>query len=712
MNKVSLRTALPYVGVGGGFILLDLIMDRLVSGTPVFNLSHFILIVLVVLISLTLLARAMEAHGRAEAVLRRARDEMEVRVRERTAELERANDALQTEVTERTHIGEVLRASEEKYRLLFQNMAEGFALYELLYDKAGKPVDWLVLEVNDAYVRHTGVASERIVGRRISELFPAAIPEYLPRFAQVVATQTASEFDTYAEAVDRYQHVVTFPAGGHRFASVIQDITDRKRAEEALRQSEERFRLALKNAPVTVAVQDKDLRFIWAYNQRTVRPADVIGKTDTDLFPPDYAARLLTLKRQVLETGTEIKDQLWVVSGNQRVYLDLYLEPIRNAIGEIEGVGIATVDLTERKHAEDALRASEEKFATVFHLSPDAIGVMRAADGSLLDVNEAFTELLGYSRSEVIGRTWTDLHLASAADKPDQVAELLLERGVVAEHELHLATKEGNIATVLLSLTPITVSEELCVLAIAHDITRRKRLEEAWRGTQAELALAMQERIRLEERQRLARELHDSVAQALYGISLGTHTALAVLDTNRIAVREALNYVLSLTQGGLTEMRALIFELRPESLQVEGLAIALTRQTAALRAIHGIEVDLSLCDEPDVPLEIKEALYRIAQEAMQNAIKYARLSRLEVRLTCQPGSLALEVCDNGKGFDPLAAYPGHLGLHSMRERAESMGGTLEIASAPGCGTQVRACLPVPAPPPAPPAGGPPADYSA
>ena len=144
---------------------------------------------------------------------------------------------------------------------------------------------------------------------------------------------------------------------------------------------------------------------------------------------------------------------------------------------------------------------------------------------------------------------------------------LFRERGQVASYELSFTTRQGNSVTMLLSLTSITVSEEFCILGISHDITERKRSEEALQKVQAELALGVQERATLQERQRLARELHDSVSQALYGISLGAHTALSLFDTDKEKVREALNYVISLTNAGITEMRALIFELRPNRLK-------------------------------------------------------------------------------------------------------------------------------------------------
>jgi signal transduction histidine kinase len=148
--------------------------------------------------------------------------------------------------------------------------------------------------------------------------------------------------------------------------------------------------------------------------------------------------------------------------------------------------------------------------------------------------------------------------------------------------------------------------------------------------------------------------------------------------------------VLSLAKAGLTEMRALIFELRPESLETEGLITALNQQAAALEARHEIPVRATiLCEEPDLPLETKEALYRIAQEALHNTVKHAHASKAELKLECDSGGIALEVSDDGVGFDPEGTFSGHLGLKSMRERATRLGGTLRVESAPGEGTTVR-----------------------
>jgi signal transduction histidine kinase len=199
-----------------------------------------------------------------------------------------------------------------------------------------------------------------------------------------------------------------------------------------------------------------------------------------------------------------------------------------------------------------------------------------------------------------------------------------------------------------------------------------------------------QELAALQERQRLARELHDSVSQALYGISLGAHTAREALESSdQDQERASLEYVIGLADAGLAEMRALIFELRPESLATEGLTAALMKQVAVLRARYHLTVEADLAEDGDLSLEQREALYRIAQEALHNIVKHAHASTVLLRLAYHHQEIILDIRDNGRGFDPRASFPGHLGLSSMQERAERLGGILIMESTPGQGTHIR-----------------------
>jgi len=137
--------------------------------------------------------------------------------------------------------------------------------------------------------------------------------------------------------------------------ALAREVRRRRRAEEALRTTEQRFRLALRNAPVSVAVQGHDFKYLWAYNQRTARPEDIIGRTDREIFRPEEAERIEAIKRRVLEEDAEIHDQQWLDRPGGRIFLDVYYEPIHDEAGRTTGIGIATVDLTPVKLAEDGI---------------------------------------------------------------------------------------------------------------------------------------------------------------------------------------------------------------------------------------------------------------------------------------------------------------------------------------------------------------------
>jgi signal transduction histidine kinase len=138
----------------------------------------------------------------------------------------------------------------------------------------------------------------------------------------------------------------------------------------------------------------------------------------------------------------------------------------------------------------------------------------------------------------------------------------------------------------------------------------------------------------------------------------------------------------------------LIFELRPESLETEGLAVALAKQGASIQARHGIEVQIELCDEPELMLSAKENLYRVAREALHNVVKHAGATRVTLRMRYDENRLQLDVIDNGVGFETQKDFPGHLGLHSMRERVMQLGGQISIESKLGEGTQLTVVMSV------------------
>ena len=198
----------------------------------------------------------------------------------------------------------------------------------------------------------------------------------------------------------------------------------------------------------------------------------------------------------------------------------------------------------------------------------------------------------------------------------------------------------------------------------------------------------------LEERQRLARDLHDSVTQALYGISLYAEAAgraLADGETEPVAVN--LQEISETTREALAETRLLLFELRPPLLEEQGLAAALRARLQAVEARAGLETAFECHGQQRLAPDKEQELFRLAQEALNNVLKHAHARRVQVCLELAADRAVLEVADDGAGFEPALGGGGGFGLPGMRERAERLAGRLQIASSPGTGTRVRVEVP-------------------
>jgi two-component system cell cycle sensor histidine kinase/response regulator CckA len=315
-------------------------------------------------------------HELAKEELYRAHDELEIRVKERTAGLVEANEALKAEITERKRIEQALLESEQRYRSLFENMLDGLAYCKMLFDDRGRPVDFVYLKVNSAFERLTGL--ENVVGKKITELIPGikeSYPELLEIYGRVALTGKPEKFEVDFKPLEAWLSVSVYSTKRESFVAVFENITERKRAEEALRQSKGRYRLLAETMPQGVVHQDADGKII-SMNPAAERilgksPEEFLGKTsmsvehhtvreDGSPFPGLEHPSMVALR-----TGQKIQNVVMgVYNPREQEYrwINITAVPLFQP-GEDRPHQVYTIfeDITERKLAEEALRKARNE---------------------------------------------------------------------------------------------------------------------------------------------------------------------------------------------------------------------------------------------------------------------------------------------------------------------------------------------------------------
>ena len=278
------------------------------------------------------------------------------------------------DVTAQKRMESALRASEEKYRTLFDNMTEGFALCQAVADASGAPGDYRYLEVNRAYEQITGISAEKVVGRTAKEISPIVAPEQLEVFLQVAHTGVPASVSFYSKTARKWLEVYAYSPRKGFTAGVFRDISRRTRAEKALRASEERARRQLNEieaiydfAPIGLCVLDRQLRYV-RINRRLAEinglpVAEHIGRTLGEVVPA-LASTAAAFAERILRTGEAVLDAelcgfVRGLPGQQRFRLEQWL-PLREASGEIVGINVVVEDITERKRSEEALQRLNE----------------------------------------------------------------------------------------------------------------------------------------------------------------------------------------------------------------------------------------------------------------------------------------------------------------------------------------------------------------
>jgi PAS domain S-box-containing protein len=636
--------------------------------------------------------------------------------------------AVVRDITERKKDEEDLKESEERFKGLAEATFEGVAITQ-----GGK-----IVETNAAFAAMFGYEPAEVIG-----MTPLDVTA--PESHEAVRKARSSRLEEPYEAVSLRKDGTTFDTeirgktsfykGSPARVTAIRDITERKMNEEALKESERLYRTVIEQASENICLVDVETGRIVESNSAF---QNTLGYTEEELRWTRLYDIVAHDRESVDENIRRTLEQGRRFVGQRRYrrkdssFIDVEVSASTILRDGRETLCIVAHDVSERARA---LRMLEERVAALSRvaskltLDAPVEETLRALAESVIGASTATTYLVvltdgGADELRLVGSHglpagyYEGLRAIFEAGIRSPVHEAVLAREPTVMRDAHRMILNEPLYSPLhpfadevpentIHILPLVVRGRAIGAICFGYLPGREPTEDeqAFLGAVADQTAVAVENSRLfaeargkaalKERQKLARELHDSVSQALYGIALGTKTARTLLERDpKDAAAGPLEYVISLAEAGMAEMRALIFELRPESLETEGLVAALEKQAAALAARHEIEVEAALCDEPEASLEAKEAVYRIAQEALHNTVKHARPTNVGIKMACGPERITLEVYDDGLGFDAQSDFPGHLGLRSMRERTSSLGGTLEVTSVPGKGTRIYASIPL------------------
>jgi PAS domain S-box-containing protein len=487
-----------------------------------------------------------------------------------------------------------------------------------------------------------------------------------------------------------------------------QDITDRKRAEEALQQTNARLQVILGASPIPIFSVTAD-GWIESWNEAAERvfgwsAKEAIGRLCPTIPPQEMQDYLAMIRRAMQGEPSLGLVRYRQKKGGSLLVCRISAAPQRNAQGQPVGVTVLLEDITEQAQAEAALRESEERLRLLDDNLPDSYVYQytREADGTgrFLYLSAGVERLHGV-KAEAGLRDASVLHRQNA---PEQFSALAAAEAASLrdlsdfQMELRICRADGQWRWLQLRSRPHRTPDGQVIWdGVATDITARKRTEEALRQLSGQLL-----RLQDEERRRLARELHDTTAQKLAVLLLGLKRLTAQASSLDASAQESLAECQTLAKQCADELRTFSYLLHPPLLEELGLAGAVRDYADGFAKRSGLRVDLEVSPSLErLPREKELALFRVLQESLANVHRHSGSKKVSIRLTQLRGEIRLEVQDAGRGLelktDPASGEkaPSKLGVGvaGMRERLRQLGGRLEFESGHP-GTTVRASLPL------------------
>jgi len=568
----------------------------------------------------------------------------------------------------------------------------------------------LIEYVNPKFTHITGYTAEEAIGRTPRFLKSGMVPD---KTYQDLWKTVLSGAEWRGELANRKKNgevywesdsiVAIRDSGGAitHFLAVKEDITERKRGEEALRAAEEKFRMAFNACPEAMVLCSFPRGVHLEVNHAYLRASglsreEVMGKTafEIGIVPkPEEIGRLV----KALRKDGKLIDFETVLRWKSGKTVHAIISADRMESGGNACLLVVAKDITERKLAEEALLASEERFRLFMNNSP-TISWMKDEQGHYVYVSDTHEDRVGVRINEHMGQTDHEIYPPAIAEQFRRNDRAVLDAGHPIEVIEETAAPDGSVCTWLTYKFPIQdASGQVFVGGIGMDITERKRMEKELQDSFDQLrALAGRLLdVREEERKRVAREIHDQLGQALTAIKIDLSSLIRELPEGAKPSSKRTDSILHLVDESIRVVRRISTELRPGILDDLGLVAAIEWAGEDFEARTGTKCRLHLPHE-DIHADPEQAtaIFRIFQETLTNVARHAGASVVEVSFAKQGDGLMLEVHDNGNGIPEEKLKAGtSLGLLGMRERAMILGGEVNIRGIPGGGTTVTVRIP-------------------
>lgn len=647
--------------------------------------------------------------------------------------------ALFEDVSERKHAQRNEQESEQRFRSMFEAMQEGMALHQIIYGDKGQPKDYLILDANRAFEAQTGLKRESVVGMLGSLAYGTGEAPFLDTYARVAQTGEPTSFEHYFAPLEKRFYISVFSPARQQFATIFEDITERKHTEQAIQNSEERYRQLVESSREALMTLAPPFWKFTGANQATVNmfgasgPAEITSLGPWDVSPsrqPD--GRLSSEKAQEM-VATAMRDGShcfeWTHQRLNGQPFDADVLMTRMKVGDDVFLQATVRDITERKQAAQLLHESEERYRTAFLASADSVNINRLEDGMYLEVNDAFLQTMGYRRDEVLGRTSVEIGIWSNPADRQRLVEALQHKGVCRNLETQFRKKDGQLLWGLMSASVILLEGTPCILSISRDITDRKvsefelasyreHLELLVKARTAELVSAKEaaETANIAKSAFLANMSHE-IRTPLNGITGMVHILrrkgvtpeqedkLGKIETAGEHLLEIINAVLD-----LSKIEAGKFSLEAVPLCVEELIENVVSIVGERAKAKQLRLTVNFANPiPDSLLGDRTRLQQALLNYLTNALKFTPSGTISLSTQLLEDNsdnvlLRFEVNDTGTGIEPeviprlfstfeqadnsiTRKYGGTgLGLAITRKIADLMGGTTGVTSEMGKGS--------------------------